>query len=437
MTISRVERSSLLLLLPFFAVACSAEADEPAANDSEVRANALPLAHELPEQCASPEIVRLTRPVASDDQAKGTWSYGYRFKAPTQPGAPVLVSLPGGPGGSATGAVPTWVPEGWGYLLTDPRGVGCNTLASVPNPDVSGAFFRTTEIAQDVIAAIEHEKLERYIVFGVSYGTLLATHITHGLEEANYTPPKAVVLEGVLGRGFTKEFVAAEYIHQWDRIRGVLPADVLTELDTKEAPYGIDQIGWSRILGQFMPHGPKVVANNIAALSTTIDVPAETRKAVLETLRGMAGSAPHTAPGEVEMYRQIACREITDTVPANDLDTIFSHGKLVRNTADEGTKCKGLHLTTPFDSAKFQFAAKTYYFIGEADVATPAWQGTYHFENHHGPAVKIVTKEGGHNSLRLDQGACAVKLMASIADDGKGLDAALATCPAGAQVESK
>lgn len=52
------------------------------------------------------------------------------------------------------------------------------------------------------------------------------------------------------------ELVGAEYIPQWDRVRDVLPADVLEELDSKGAPYVIDARGWSMVLMQFMPHGP-------------------------------------------------------------------------------------------------------------------------------------------------------------------------------------
>jgi pimeloyl-ACP methyl ester carboxylesterase len=418
--------------------ACASSSDDHAAGgESAIEEDALVLASQLPAQCASPEIVRVKRPVASDGAAPGTWSYGYRFKAPATPGAPVIVALPGGPGGTFTGADMSWVPKEWGYLLTDPRGVGCNTLANLPSADLSGKFFRTTEIAQDVIAAIEHQKLEGYILFGVSYGTLLATHVAHGLEAANDPAPRAVVLEGVLGRAFAPDFVGAEYLNQWTRIRGVLPADVLTELDTKDAPFGIDQQGWSHALISFLPYGAPVVANNLAALTTTHEIPEQTRNTVLQTLRDLSSQAQHTEPGEIEMYREVACREIMDTVPASDLDVVFSHGQLVRNSAEEGTKCRELHTTTPFDSAALQFSANTYYFLGDTDVATPLWQGTYHYDHHQGHATKVVTKGGGHNSLRLNQQSCTVKVMASVANDGQDLPAALATCPMPVQVDTK
>ncbi len=387
----------------------------------------LRIASALPEHCGSDEAFRIDRPVSSEQVVDGEYSYGFRYKAASKPGAPVLVYLPGGPGQASMDHAPGFVPEGWGYLMTDPRGVGCNTLATLPRKEVSSAFFRTEEIARDVVAAIKDRDLTDYVVFGISYGTLLGTTVAYELEQDKVAPPTAVVLEGVLGRAFGDDFVGGEYIKQWDRVRTVLPADVLTELDTKAAPFGISSLGWSRILGGMMPMGPVDVANYIASLTST--TPEATRQEILAELNARAAAVQLTAPGEVEMYRQVACREIMDTVPSSDLDVVFKAGKLVRNSAEEGTKCKELTVTDPFDSKQQQFSAKTYYFLGDSDVATPHWQGMYHFTNHTGPSVNITTVNGGHNPLEYNQLACAPSLMASIAAGGADLSTALAGCP--------
>jgi pimeloyl-ACP methyl ester carboxylesterase len=430
--------SSGLVALALLAGCGVTPADAATDEASVVARDAVPLAADLPEHCSSPEVLRIDRPVDKDDASRGRFSYGFRFKAPTTAGAPVLVYLPGGPGSASTTEVPDFLPEGWGYLLTDPRGVGCNTPATLPSEDVSSAFFKTEEIAADVVAAIQSRDLQDYVLFGISYGTMLGTVVAHELEAQKLTAPKAVVLEGVLGRAFTSEFVAAESIRQWDRIRGVLPADVLEELDTKEEPYGISQDGWSRAIAAFMPAGPAILANQVGALSTTLGLTEEQRAGALEGLKAAAQPDPsHSSPGAVELYRQVACREIADTVPASDLDTIFQRGKVVRNMAEDGTKCRGLRLKEPFDSAKFQFSTKTFYFIGEDDVATPAWQGAYHFEKHKGSAVRVVTLKAGHNSLEYDQAACAPQLLTSIAAGASDLQAVLATCPKEVQVDSK
>jgi pimeloyl-ACP methyl ester carboxylesterase len=427
-------RRSLGCALLFLA-GCSASSTDDEAQDSEVVASGdVALSASLPVHCTGPEMVRIARP-ATDGK---TFAYGFRFKAPTKPGAPVVVSLPGGPGQSSTESPPPFLPEGWGYLLTDPRGVGCNTLASVPSGDASGEFFTTENLADDVIAALADRHLDAYLLYGVSYGTLLGTTIVHKLEKSYATPPKAVILEGVLGRAFGEDFAGAEYIRQWERVHAILPADVRTELETKPEPFGMTRIEWSRTLMGLLMASPTFVANLVSSLSTTIpEVTPEIRAQALAQLKAN-GAAPHlTDPGARELYRQIACREIMDTVPENDLDVIFEKGKLVRNKPEEGTKCAGLTVTKPYDAAKLPFKTKVYYFIGESDVATAAWQGEYHFKTHDGPAVKIVTRGGGHNSLQLNQEACAPALVSDIATGGANIDAVLATCPAKVDVEKK
>lgn len=403
------------------------------------RETELPLASNLPAVCQDSEIFRLKRPISSDGLATGIFSYGFRFKAPTREGAPVLVFLPGGPGGTSIDDPPAFVPSGWGYLLTDPRGVGCNSLAALPPPDVSSAFFRTQEIAADVIAAIRYQKLDNYILFGVSYGTLLATTVAHGLELNKVAPPKAVVLEGVLGRIFGNgdgDFQGAQYIVQWDRIRKVLPKDVLTDLDLNDAPFGIEAEGWARVLTALLPRGPAEAAILIAALSVT--QPEDVRHNAHKQILGLSSIHPHAEPGAIELYRQVVCREISDTTPTSDLDVAFVRGRLVRNFAEEGSKCGGLRVTSPYDSAQLPYMAKTFYFIGDSDVATPAVsQGAYHFEHHQGHAIRVITVNGGHNSLRFNQGSCAPSVMESIDAGGADLAFILKGCPSAVQVDEK
>jgi hypothetical protein len=243
------------------------------------------------------------------------------------------------------------------------------------------------------------------------------------------------VLEGVLGRAFGDDFAGAEYIAQWDRVRTVLPEDVLAELDGADAPYGIDAVGWSRVLMALLPMGPQEAANRVSTLSAL--APSDAQQEMRETLRSVADTQPLQAPEEVALYRYIACRELMDTVPASDLDVVFDRGRLVRNTAEEGTKCRELRVTAPFDSADLQFDARVTYFIGDSDVNTPAWQGAYHFDEHEGPATRVVTITGGHNSLQFNQGACAQDLMTAVAARGANLEQVATTCPLPVQIDRK
>jgi pimeloyl-ACP methyl ester carboxylesterase len=412
--------------------------DDGECTNGKCDAQDLEVAHDLPEHCTGPELLRIKRPVYSEDPNGDTFAYGYRFKAPTAEGAPVIVYLPGGPGQASTENPPGFVPPGWGYLMTDPRGVGCNRLAQLPSGATSGRFFSTAEIANDVIAAIEDRRLEHYILFGISYGSALGTTVAHEIEARGVTKPDQVVLEGVLGKTFGKgasDFPGAEYITQWHRVRDVLPADVRTELDTAEQPYGFDRTTWSKFLMENIPRGPGDTLNIVAALST--EQPQDVRQQILDMLTASRDAPPQKA-GENELYRQVACREIMDTVPDSGLDVVFERGDLVRNKAEEGTKCKDLHVTTPYDAAELPFSMPLFLFVGDSDAATPAWQGAYHFEHHAGgPVTRILTRNGGHNSLELNQIDCAATLMASIATGGADLAQAATGCPMQTTIEKR
>lgn len=435
-------RSLITSLVLLTAVGCAASSsnDSSAANADIIAApTELALASNLAEHCSGPEVVRISRPASNGDTK--TFEYGFRYKAPSSPDAPVVVFLPGGPGQGSMENGADWVPADWGYLNTDPRGVGCNTLANVPTGEDAARFFNTEELTADVIAAIRDRGLTNYIIFGVSYGTLLGTTLAHHLEQQHVAAPKAVVLEGVLGKAFgntDSDYPGENYEAQFERIRTILPADVLTELDTSPTPFGLTPEEITRAMQALMPASIGTAATQLYSLSKTAEgITDEIREQAFQTLKSTGDAIQLSSPSEVALYRYIACREIMETVPASDLDIVFKAGHLVRNKAEEGTKCKELHVTNAFDSAKLQFSAKTYYFLGENDVATPPWQGTYNYEHHNGSAVKVITAKGGHNSLRYNQEACTPKVMASIANGGADLEAVLATCPLPVSVESK
>ncbi|MDC0710012.1 hypothetical protein POL68_16170 [Stigmatella sp. ncwal1] len=64
-------------------------------------------------------------------------------------------------------------------------------------------------------------------------------------------------------------------------------------------------------------------------------------------------------------------------------------------------------------------------------------RGSYDCDNHSGKAAQFVTLTGGHNSLRLNQQACAPRVMTRIASGAADLATVLAACPLPVQVVAK
>jgi pimeloyl-ACP methyl ester carboxylesterase len=392
------------------------------------------LSANLPEQCSSSEIVRIPRPISSIDATLGSFSYAFRFKAPTAGGAPVLVYLPGGPGVTSIDQVPDFLPHGWGYLLTDPRGVGCNALAAIPAGEVADKFYRTEELSADVIAAVQDRRLSNYIVYGLSYGTMLGATVVSDLESRGITAPEAVILEGVVGRALTpSEYLGDEYVRQWNLARQSMYPDVLAELDTAASPYGLTQLEWSNALNNLLLSGPDIVSTVFETLSNQ-SVASLAKDEVLQQLS--AYDKPFlTDPAALAMFHWMMCRE-AGVKAISMADPLFSHGQLVPNPGDPGSGCDGIP-AAPYDSAQHQFSTKVYFFAGDSDPNTPPWQVDYHFQNHEGHAVRVVTERGGHLSLQLNQFLCASDVLTSIAAGGADLGDVLLECPLGVQVDQK
>lgn len=393
-------------------------------------------ATDLPPHCFGPEIVRISRPVVNKDSSLETHSYAFRFKAPEVVDKPVLVFLPGGPGQTSMESPPEFLPAGWGYLMIDPRGIGCNALANPLKPTLAENFYRTEEFAFDTIAAIQKVDLKNYVLFGISYGTLHASRVASELERQSLPGPQAVVLEGVLGRAFTDVSAGEAFIHNWDATRALLPAEVLKEFDESNAPFGIDAEAWAGIISsRISVTSPKSFAATLSLLSNSN---AAVKKSIINILLStIDDDSDSLSPGVSDLYRYVACREIADTAIEGSSEFLFARGRIVRNSAKEGTGCGKLKMTQPFDSANFQFSAKTYYFSGENDVNTPPWQADYHYSNHRGSAVHVLSKDSGHNSFQSEQLACAPVLLENIAQGGLDLAKALSTCPKPSTMESK
>src|SRR5262245_41883587 len=82
--------------------------------------------------CDTAAVQRISRPYW--DGSTDTFEYAFEYHAASSPNLPTVVYIPGGPGQTSIGESEDWLsrlPAGYGVVLTDPRGVGCNA-----NPDV-------------------------------------------------------------------------------------------------------------------------------------------------------------------------------------------------------------------------------------------------------------------------------------------------------------
>jgi pimeloyl-ACP methyl ester carboxylesterase len=420
-------RHSLLPLstLPLLLLACTAP---DAATDGDETSGAVVEADaELAPQCKTDEIVAVTRPRNSKSPSGETFTYRVRFKKP-RAGLPTVVHLPGGPGLPSIAAdTPSWLPEGYGLVETDPRGVGCNPVKLQGD---EATFFRTEEITKDVVAAIGELKLDAYLLHGHSYGTVLATHVADALAKSRLPKPAAVVLEGVLGRAFTEEWMGQSYVDQWNIHKKTLPPAVLETLRADE-PLGIEPKVWGNffmmVTSQF---GAQATDNALMLLAP--DAAGKTDPAKVEQLRQavttLGGITPTEGAGHT-LQRFVACRELSRDIPDDNVDVILKDGEIAKSP-DAGSLCTGLSMEEPFHVKDHLYPFRTYYVLGGNDPATPLWQGKLHFDTlKTADRVEIVVQGSGHVILSGPLKACGPTLMAA-AYRGAGFGEALGTCNA-------
>ncbi|MBI5514018.1 MAG: hypothetical protein HY909_09645 [Deltaproteobacteria bacterium] len=323
----------------------------------------------------------------------------YRVFEPTTPARATVVVLPGGPGQAlmeqapsdpdSLGAVPT---SGVRVVYLDTRGSGCNRYRESDGDPA--ALYRAEWAARDVLSVVRAEGWRDYTLYGASFGTVTATVAAALAGEMAVAPPRAVVLEGVVGRGrggFDAYF--APYAAEWERVRPGLPPPWPAELGREPFPdpSGYDRDQWGAfvfaqlILGEVPPQG-HILGYYLRGLT------ARTPGVVAYVSRFMAGArAPVVSP----MFRAIACRELFGGWRSGRR---IERGALVATGDDVCASLPPSH-ARPYDSAAFVIPSRTYYFLGAHDPATPLAEGRYHFDHQRAPRELVTVPDASHGPL--------------------------------------
>lgn len=379
--------------------------------------------------CPAKDTQWIPRPMSKDANSK-QFAYVFHYKKP-KPGKPTIIYLPGGPGQTSISASPeNPYPADFGVINTDPRGVGCNKVLNIDDPK---GFWTTDLLAQDVVDMIKHLKLDNYIVHGLSYGTLLGTVVAHKIEQQNITPPRAVILEGVLGKSFESyNKVLDGYNDTWQFLAQYVD-DVIFDYFAEPEPLGITEQQWGSILSTLMSIGGSPTQEHPLVSSLNAIAYAEDPYAVAAQLKAqLYQDEDHTQI--IPLYTHIACREVAQI---KTLKMIFSQGVF---QAPEGDNlCGQLALANPFDVKDYQYKTTTYYFLGELDPNTPLAQGEYHYQNlKQAKRTKVVVPSAGHNPLShtMSGQSCLTSVFDGISK-GESIDQALGTCDFQVVVESQ
>lgn len=387
----------------------------------------------LPPQCTDVDgIHHVVRPLYPDDPASPTFQYAVRLEAGTDPSLPVVIYVPGGPGGTsiADGRDTLPIPAELSVLYTEPRGVGCNRVETIDDP---AGFFGTERFADDILTAVADLGIDEIVIYGHSYGTLLGT-VTASLAEERGIAVRAVLLEGVVGGPFRGDADITGYQAEWEKVKAQLPvaADLLSQ---PTLPLGFDGEAWGDFLHAYLPFGgitdPYYGPVNFVSLQLVpLEIGADTT-ALEAAVAGATAAAQVIDPDQALLYEAVACHELADS-------SFFGVDLVDGALVPLEDACADVEVDTYYDVADWPIAAPITYLQGTADPNTPVDQARAHVDAQPGSDRSFVEVQGaGHQPFFLNLRDCAPGIWEGIlAGSGPLLDACswpttLSTTPAG------
>jgi pimeloyl-ACP methyl ester carboxylesterase len=338
---------------------------------------------------------------------------------------PTIIHIPGGPGQAYSGMeIDDQELPSYNHVYIDPRGIGCNYRSALELPN---ELLTTLQHAADIVELIGKLKLRKYALYGVSYGTVVATEASAliAAKAPDLPPPSAVVLEGILGRALTELDQADLKVANWKQIAKQLPGLQAAFSNESSPPLGISLDDWYYIIDTMLSFFDETTTIKYlkVALSPS-SYPGQTISELTSFLKSLVPDESELEnPGEARFYVQIGCQEVFDQY---ERFAWLEKGELVTKSFDEAfeaspgeTKreelqhCMLKELVDPYDSAAFQIAgAKTYYFQGEKDPLTPASLAYYHRDKQKKSDGKIFveTAKAGHNPFGLQLRDCSTQI---------------------------
>ena len=292
--------------------------------------------------------------------------YYYRLKNGTDSQNPTVIFIPGGPGEHSIGFDPT-VPAQYSLIQIDPRGTGCNQEVF---DQEDRSFYNGENLAHDILELIIKLKLKNYIVYGSSYGTVLATILTNTLAKKYTHQPISLVLESTLGRA--TESLKEAYGHFseiWNEKFKPLTMEQKKPF-LSDSPFGLTQEELGEFLFQAL-YGEESYLDQLIKMGTKSENHDYIKRAITRDLTALAKQ--EESENEY-LFKKISCEEL-HRFPVAQPKLIA--GKLEFEAASY--YCEEFFLSNPFDSKNYPISVPIYYFVGKKDPITPPWQTNLHF----------------------------------------------------------
>ena len=356
---------------------------------------------EIPRDHANPEA--------------GSMPYKFQLIGNQDSEKETIIHVPGGPGQNLIGSDRNnYLSLGdFNHILIDPRGVGCNA------GDIENELLTTEQHTKDLIQVVDQLGLSNYVIYGISYGTVVATQFSDIANELgeDFNQPKAIVMEGVVGAPARGDEYNQSFSQRWEETKDLIPGLERAFSQNQDLPFGYSVGEWNSIISALLTVGGPEGRSWLEAASLENRVTAEGREQIKDLFEDILADGI-TIEGQQGFYREVGCRELFDetryfnyiyqgSFQVYDLNEFLSNGIAL---TDAVQVCNSVELDRPFNPSDYVMAdVPTYYFQGTMDPNTPYEKALLHKEAQEQNLSKqffVVIEDAGHNPLSIQLSDC-------------------------------
>lgn len=236
----------------------------------------------------------MDRPL-SNKVGADSFRYSFKYKC-IDPNYPTIIYLPGGPGAPSSDFPPE-ITTVANLILTDARGTGINEnfwdQGGSPE-DVSSEI-----LAEDIMAIVDQFHLKKYVLYGHSYGTVLATVTAHKIEASELPRPLAIVLEGPTGRYLEDSEQLAATNRALKNLADNSSSCIVCKLDELKEKYSARTVGG--LIEALLAYGGNLNLLERALTGNLAD----------QIPNYISQMAKPKSTGCLKLYNSIACDELT------------------------------------------------------------------------------------------------------------------------------
>jgi pimeloyl-ACP methyl ester carboxylesterase len=287
---------------------------------------------------------------------KNTMKFNYKYQRVknSDDNDMTIIKIPGGPGSSEIGSR-GYFPATVNVINIDPRGTGCNEKHPMVLPDNA---INSEDSAEDIVSVIEKLNLTDYIIYGISYGTVLATIVASKIEQRNLERPKAIILDSVLSRAYkdAKE-VISPFLEKWKfASETYLQIETVKQMGSGDSPVSLSPWEWGNLIRKNLMYGPY---DTFKEFDVSISHSKKDRESFVWKSRKDLEAYSRRKNFNRRINRLIAGKELFPGEQA----FVIENGTLIQNSM----KTK---VTKPYHSKRWQIDSPIYYLNGKNDPVT-------------------------------------------------------------------